>query len=653
MADQSLEAKFGLDDSAFQAGMKNIAAGIESLGSKMDSFGSQASSGFGKAEQGSNSFMSSLQELVPVLSAALVVDKLVDFGKSCVDAATKADTAFRKLQFSTEKIGGASPAVFQALIEWTDKYADSLNMLYSHDELQSAEAQLSTFGLTTEQIKSLLPQIVDLAQATGTTLEEATNKATQAIMGHGRALISAGIHITDTGSKTDNLAQLQQKLAKFTGEAASQLDSFANRAKEADDQVEVMERNIGEKLTPVWNDLKTAIIGVAQQYVDFLSGTNEQDRITDKILSESSVDQLRQNAQNVLSIMMKMSSSKNYDQSAHAKEEAYYNKIIALIKEKQAQEDAVKASPAEKNFKAQGTDATKEKEAKDPAEKIKDLLTIMNEAEQATQVFGKTTEDVYKSEATEIESAMKALLDKKKMTADEKAQYDELATALKTVKAAQADLDDKKDVKKYNNEEFIAQYNERVRLDIEAYDKQVEAAKKAEEEKVEAAKRTNDLLKGMAAQTAEITGNAIGNALSGKKIKLGADMFKMLGDLVKRMGESVLATGTLMGTTPLTAPLGIAQMAEGGGLIALGSAMSAIKMASGGVVSGSTFANIGEYAGASHNPEVVAPLDKLKGMMGNNGGGGRFSFEIMGDKLLGIQDRVQNNSQFVMGTNNQ
>ena len=34
--------------------------------------------------------------------------------------------------------------------------------------------------------------------------------------------------------------------------------------------------------------------------------------------------------------------------------------------------------------------------------------------------------------------------------------------------------------------------------------------------------------------------------------------------------------------------------------------------ANGGIVSGPTVGLIGEYAGASSNPEVVAPLDKLR-----------------------------------------
>lgn len=42
-------------------------------------------------------------------------------------------------------------------------------------------------------------------------------------------------------------------------------------------------------------------------------------------------------------------------------------------------------------------------------------------------------------------------------------------------------------------------------------------------------------------------------------------------------------------------------------------------MANGAVVFGPTNALVGEYSGARNNPEVVAPLNKLKGMLGNTG----------------------------------
>ena len=40
---------------------------------------------------------------------------------------------------------------------------------------------------------------------------------------------------------------------------------------------------------------------------------------------------------------------------------------------------------------------------------------------------------------------------------------------------------------------------------------------------------------------------------------------------------------------------------------------------------------IGEYPGAKSNPEVVAPLDKLKDMLGGSGGG---SFVLRGCDLV-------------------
>jgi len=61
-------------------------------------------------------------------------------------------------------------------------------------------------------------------------------------------------------------------------------------------------------------------------------------------------------------------------------------------------------------------------------------------------------------------------------------------------------------------------------------------------------------------------------------------------------------------------------------------------LANGGVVYGDTLVRVGEYSGASSNPEVIAPLDKLKTIMAQNApsGVGLVEFEIRGDKLIGV-----------------
>ena len=61
-------------------------------------------------------------------------------------------------------------------------------------------------------------------------------------------------------------------------------------------------------------------------------------------------------------------------------------------------------------------------------------------------------------------------------------------------------------------------------------------------------------------------------------------------------------------------------------------------LADGGIASGPTLAMVGEYAGASGNPEVIAPLDKLRGMLAGPTtlDFGNVKFEIEGRKLVAI-----------------
>ncbi len=68
------------------------------------------------------------------------------------------------------------------------------------------------------------------------------------------------------------------------------------------------------------------------------------------------------------------------------------------------------------------------------------------------------------------------------------------------------------------------------------------------------------------------------------------------------------------------------------------------KFADGGIAYGPTLGLFGEYAGASNNPEVVAPLDKLRGMLNNDSGtaGGTVKFKIDGRTLVGILEKENN-----------
>lgn len=67
----------------------------------------------------------------------------------------------------------------------------------------------------------------------------------------------------------------------------------------------------------------------------------------------------------------------------------------------------------------------------------------------------------------------------------------------------------------------------------------------------------------------------------------------------------------------------------------------------GGIVSGPTLGLVGEYPGASSNPEVIAPLDKLKSMIGDRGGSSNVQvsgqFALKGQDLVVALQRAERN----------
>ena len=92
-------------------------------------------------------------------------------------------------------------------------------------------------------------------------------------------------------------------------------------------------------------------------------------------------------------------------------------------------------------------------------------------------------------------------------------------------------------------------------------------------------------------------------------------------------------------------PLNLALAAGAGSIVGSLFAKVIPAFADGGMVTGATLAMVGEGPGTSiSNPEVIAPLDKLKSMIGINGGGAVEVFgTISGQDILLSSDRARNN----------
>jgi hypothetical protein len=133
-----------------------------------------------------------------------------------------------------------------------------------------------------------------------------------------------------------------------------------------------------------------------------------------------------------------------------------------------------------------------------------------------------------------------------------------------------------------------------------------------------------------------------------KGANIGEVIQKMAQDLIKQLIK-VIATAAIAALLMTIifpeklATAGMSGMDVFSGLFTQGMglgtmAFPAKKFANGGVISGPTMGLMGEYPGAANNPEVVAPLDKLKSMIGGGGGG---TFVLRGQDLLLSVNRAQ------------
>ena len=136
-------------------------------------------------------------------------------------------------------------------------------------------------------------------------------------------------------------------------------------------------------------------------------------------------------------------------------------------------------------------------------------------------------------------------------------------------------------------------------------------------------------------------------------------------NLLNAIGQAIPAIATLIAARKTEATVNTEAAATGAAasqasipyvgpilaVAAVASVLAAVanlpKFANGGIAYGPTLGLFGEYAGASNNPEVVAPLDRLKSLIGGAGSmeGGIVEFKIDGRYLRGVLNRVDNVSR--------
>lgn len=135
----------------------------------------------------------------------------------------------------------------------------------------------------------------------------------------------------------------------------------------------------------------------------------------------------------------------------------------------------------------------------------------------------------------------------------------------------------------------------------------------------------------------------MGSAFSSLGSSLQMPVFNVIGTLAQAVATMVLSFSQALAKSAGGGPwawisfgaVGLAQLAS---MISAVKGMS--KFAEGGIAYGPTLGLMGEYANAGRNPEVIAPLDRLRAIIGEGGAGsGSVEFRIKGRNLEGVLQR--------------
>jgi hypothetical protein len=160
------------------------------------------------------------------------------------------------------------------------------------------------------------------------------------------------------------------------------------------------------------------------------------------------------------------------------------------------------------------------------------------------------------------------------------------------------------------------------------------------------------------ADAAASFGQFLGDLATGEKEagkNFGKNMLGAIAAFMDSLGKALIATAVaseafqkLVLTNPAAAAAAGIALIAGATIVrnSLKEGPKATAFAEGGIVSGPTLGLVGEYPGASSNPEVIAPLDKLKGMLNlNNNSGFVASTTIQGRDLAIVLERYNKDAR--------
>jgi hypothetical protein len=221
------------------------------------------------ASQGVSVFEGALVKLGAAAAAYLSVQQINQFADESVAAFEEAEKTTLRLTFALERNTDATAAQIKEF----EQLAQTLSMVssFTDDQIKSSVAILANYGATQDEIKTLLPSILDLAvmseRTTGgqASLEAVTKSVAMALNGQagsmGRSIgltDEFGQAIDDATTKTERFNLVLTEAGKYHGLAAEDAKTLTGELNLENKEWEEQKELIGKDLIPLYTDLAKA-----------------------------------------------------------------------------------------------------------------------------------------------------------------------------------------------------------------------------------------------------------------------------------------------------------------------------------------------------------------------------------------------------------
>lgn len=258
----NIKEKFSAAWNALPEGARNAAAkagsALHSGLSKASGLASKAVSGIGNAAKGMATVVSG--------AATAAAAYLVNFGRQSVDAALKAEEVTAKFQQVSKNNNWAGEE--QKSLLGLNKTLGQAGVV-SAGTLKAAQAQLGTFALTADQVKTLTPALADMIannkgyNATAQDGVQIANLLGKVMTGNATALSKYGVTMTDAQKKILQEGAASEKAAMAAQVLEANFGGINKALAETPQgKMTILQHEIAGLKTSVGNDLIAAFGGV-------------------------------------------------------------------------------------------------------------------------------------------------------------------------------------------------------------------------------------------------------------------------------------------------------------------------------------------------------------------------------------------------------